>query len=196
MNSKKRFLSTGSRPLLSLPVIVSLLAAVSGVAGDSASPAKTTPAEASVAASPLSPIAFLASGKWEAKLPAKPDGSRDSIVAQFTWADNHRAIRISNAFVLSGKPMPYIDGMYVWHPQKRAIVFWYVDAKGSLTEGTVREEKGALLHEFQETDPSGEVQQFSARVTQDGPDAWENEISARKEGHLAPIIKVRYEKVK
>jgi hypothetical protein len=92
--------------------------------------------------------------------------------------------------------MPYIDGMYVWHPQKRTIVFWYVDAKGSLTEGTVKTDNGALLHEFQETDPAGAVNQFTARVTQDGPDAWENEISARKDGHLEPIIKVRYERVK
>ena len=72
-------------------------------------------------------------------------------------------------------------------------MFWYVDAKGSLTKGTVKLEDGKLVHEFQETQPDGKTAAFVARVTQQGDKAWENEILARKENELIPMVKVRYE---
>jgi dipeptidyl aminopeptidase/acylaminoacyl peptidase len=144
-------------------------------------------------ASPLAPIAFLTSHEWDAKLPDSPDGKKVKIHAQFTWAQNRQAIRISNQFVKDGKPMPYIDGLYAWDPQQHAIVFWYVDAKGALTKGTVKLEDGKLVHEFQETQPDGKTADFVARVTPQGTQGWENEIFARKEKALTPIVKVHYE---
>ena len=148
------------------------------------------------AASPLKPMAFLVGGEWEAKLPAQPDGRQISILAHFTWANNHQVIRISNVFATGGKSVPYIDGMYAWQPQKRVIVFWYVDSQGGLYEGTVKPEAGALVHEFQLTDSKGEVSQFTARQSLDGTNAWVNEIFTRKDGKLESEVKVRYEKVK
>src|ERR1043166_7553523 len=100
--------------------------------------------------SPLNPIAFLTLHEWDAKLPDSPDGKKVKIHAQFTWAQNRQAIRISNQFVKDGKPTPYIDGLYAWDPQQHAIVFWYVGADGALTKGTVKMEDGKLVHEFQE----------------------------------------------
>jgi hypothetical protein len=149
-------------------------------------PAPTAPA-------PLSAIAFFTAHEWDAKLPDSPDGKKMKIHAQFTWAQNRQAIRISNQFVTEGKPRPYIDGLYAWDPQQHVIVFWYVDAKGSLTKGTVKLEDGKLVHEFQETQPDGKTAAFVARVTQQGDKAWENEILARKENELIPMVKVRYE---
>src|SRR4051812_20148862 len=102
-------------------------------------------------AAALEPIAILTTHEWGAKLPDSPEGEKKKIHAQFTWAQNRQAIRISNEFVIDGKASPYIDGLYAWDPQKRVIVFWYVDAKGGLTEGTVKVEDGRLVHEFQET---------------------------------------------
>jgi len=177
-----------------LASILSLLIAAPGRADDPPAPQKASTAETSPAASPLDLLAFLVGGEWEAKLPAQSDGKQVSILAHFTWVNNRRAIRISNVYALGVKTAPYIEGMYVWHPQKRAIVFWYVDSQGGLYEGTVKPENGGLLHEFQMTDPKGEVTEFSARQTQDGTNAWINEIFLRKDGKLEPEIKVRYEK--
>src|SRR6202043_3046673 len=81
----------------------------------------------------LEPIAFLTAHEWDARLPDSPDGKKMKIHAQFTWAQNRQAIRISNQFVTDGKASPYIDGLYAWDPQQHAIAFWYVDAKGSLS---------------------------------------------------------------
>ena len=167
---------------------------VTGVAAIAASPARgQTPTPPPAASSPLSAIAFFTAHEWEAKLPDSPDGKKTKIHAVFTWAQNHQAIRISNQFVIDGKGSPYIDGLYAWDPRQHAIVFWYVDAKGSLTTGTVKVEDGKLVHEFQETQLDGKTSSFVARVTPQGDGAWENEILARKENGLVPVVKVRYE---
>ncbi len=150
-----------------------------------------TPAPASPA--PLFPIAFFTAHEWDAKLPDSPDGKKRKIHAQFTWAQNHQAIRISNQFVIDGKGVPYIDGLYAWDPQQHVIVFWYVDAKGSLSKGTVKQEEGKLVHEFEEIQPDGKTASFVARVTPQGERGWENEILARKGNELVPVVKVQYE---
>jgi dipeptidyl aminopeptidase/acylaminoacyl peptidase len=141
----------------------------------------------------LNPIAFLTAHQWDAKLPDSPDGKKMKIHAQFTWAQNRQAIRISNQFVTDGKPSPYIDGLYAWDPKQKAIVFWYVDAKGSLSTGTVKMEGGKLVHEFLETQPDGKTAAYVARVTPQGDRAWENEILAWKDNALVTVVKVRYE---
>ena len=150
-----------------------------------------TPAPA--ATGPLSPIAFFTAHEWDAKLPDSPEGKKMKIHAVFTWAQNHQAIRISNQFVIDGKGSPYVDGLYAWDPKQHAIVFWYADAKGSLSTGIVKVEDGKLVHEFQETQPDGKTAAFVARVKPQGDRAWENEILARKENTLTTIVKVRYE---
>jgi dipeptidyl aminopeptidase/acylaminoacyl peptidase len=144
-------------------------------------------------AATLSPIAFLTKHEWDAKLPDRPDGKKMKIHAQFTWSQNRQAIRISNQFVTDGNARPYIDGLYAWDPHQHAIAFWYVDAEGNLTKGTVKIEGGQLVHEFEETKGDGTSSAYVAKVTPDGERAWQNEIFARRGGELTSIVKVRYE---
>jgi len=129
-------------------------------------------------AAALEPIAFLTAHEWDAKLPDSPEGKKKKIHAQFTWAQNRQAIRISNEFVTDGKASPYIDGLYAWDPQQGVIVFWYVSAEGSLTKGTVKMKDGKLVHEFQETQPDGKTAEFVARVTPHGNEGWDQTVSA------------------
>jgi hypothetical protein len=152
--------------------------------------AEDSPAKAPV--SPLAPVAFFTAHEWDAKLPDSPDGKKMSIHARFTWAENRQAIRISNQFVIDGKPTPYIDGLYFWNPDKRIIMFLYSDAKGSLYEGTVRLEGDKLVHEFQEIHADGKIDPLLARVTPHGTDSWDNAIFARKDGALTPLVQVQY----
>ncbi|HEX4665008.1 MAG TPA: hypothetical protein VH207_00305 [Chthoniobacterales bacterium] len=141
----------------------------------------------------LGPIAFLTAHEWDAKLPDSPDGKKKKIHALFTWSQNRQAIRISNQFVIDGKPRPYFDGLYVWDPQQNTIVFWYVDAEGGLTKGTVKIEGGKLVHEFEEIGADGKSSAYVAKVTPQGEASWDNEIFARRGNDLTPMVKVRYE---
>jgi dipeptidyl aminopeptidase/acylaminoacyl peptidase len=182
-SAKVRFMNRTQISKLLL-VIATLVAPTFQVGAQSPTPAT---------ASRLDLIAFLTAHEWDAKLPDSPDGKKVKIHAQFTWAQNRQAIRISNQFIKDGKPTPYIDGLYAWDPQQQAIVFWYVGAEGALTKGTVKMQEGKLVHEFQETQPDGKTADFIARVTPQGDQGWENEIFARKDKALIPIVKVHYE---
>ena len=75
------------------------------------------------------------------------------------------------------------------------IVFWYVDAQGGLTKGTVKMEGGTLLHEFEELSGDGKSAAYLAKITPH-EDSWDNEIFARNSEGLKQIVKVRYEIMK
>lgn len=115
------------------------------------------------------------------------------IHAQFTWSQNGQAIRISNQFVIDGKARPYLDGLYAWDPQQRAIVFWYVDAQGVLTKGKIKLEDGKLIHEFDQIAPDGKSAAYVAKVTPEGDQAWQNEIFERRGEELKQMVSVRYQ---
>jgi hypothetical protein len=142
---------------------------------------------------PLEPMAFLTAHEWDAKLPDSPEGKKKKIHARFTWAPSRQGIRICNEIVTDGKASPYVEGLYAWDPQQKNIVFWYVDAKGGLTKGTVKVEAAKLVHEFQETESDEKTSEYVAKVTPHGNEAWDNEIFARKGESLTPLVKVRYE---
>jgi dipeptidyl aminopeptidase/acylaminoacyl peptidase len=144
-------------------------------------------------ASPLTPIAFLTAHEWEAKLPDSADGKKMKIHAQFTWSESRQAILINSKFVTDGKARPYTEGFYAWDPQQRVIAFWYVDAEGNLTKGTVKAEGEKLVHEFEQIKGDGKSYTFVAKVTPQGEQSWENEIFSRTGSELKPIVKVRYE---
>src|SRR4051812_47617742 len=146
------------------------------------------------ATSALSPIAFLTAHEWDAKLPDSPDGKKMKIHAQFTWSESRQAIRINSKFVTDGKARPYVEGFYAWDPQQRVIAFWYVDAEGSLTKGTVKSEGEKLIHEFEQIKGDGKSSTFLAKVTPEGDQSWENEIFSRNGAELKLLVKVRYEK--
>jgi hypothetical protein len=76
------------------------------------------------------------------------------------------------------------------------IVFWYVDAPGNLTRGTVKMDGATLLHEFEELSVDGKSAAYLAKVTPHGDESWDNEIFARNSDGLKQIVKVRYEIMK
>jgi hypothetical protein len=140
----------------------------------------------------LSPIAFLTATDWLAKLPKREDGKTIAIHAHFAWAENRQAIRVSNQFVIDGKPAPYIDGIYFWNPQTQTIEFVWSDAEGNLSRGSVTPADGKLVHDFQVTHSDGKSDSYVARVTPQSDGSWTNEILAKKNGNLSPVVQVSY----
>ena len=145
--------------------------------------------------SQLQPLAFLTAHEWQAILPDSPQGNKMKIHSHCTWSGNGQAIRIFSEFVTDGKARPYIDGLYAWDPQQKLIAFWYVDAQGNLTKGTVKTDGATLMHEFEELSGDGKSAAYLAKVTPH-EDSWDNEIFARNSDGLKPIVKVRYEIMK
>ena len=142
---------------------------------------------------PLTPLAVLTAHEWDAQLPDSPEGKKVSIHARFSWSENRQALRISNQFVVDGKPKPYIDGLYAWNPEKKIIVFTYVGAEGDLSEGTVRQENGQLVHEFREIHAAdGKADDYVARVTLHGSEGWDNTIFAKQGDALKQVVQVQY----
>lgn len=170
--------------LLSITLVV-LLNTVTFMSAESPASAGTSPN--------LNAIAFLTKHEWDAKLPDTPDGKKQKIHAQFTWSQSGQAIRISNQFVIDGKARPYVEGLYAWDPQQRAIVFWYVGGEGDLTKGKVKVENGKLVHEFELITPDGKSASYVAKVTPQGEQAWQNEIFKRDGTQLKPMVNVLYE---
>src|SRR5215831_12553715 len=165
--------------------LVLLLTPVTFVTAQTSAPPVTSPN--------LGAIAFLTKYGWEAKLPDRPDGKKTKIHAQFKWSENGQAIRISNQFVTDGNARPYVEGLYAWDPQQRAIVFWYVDAEGTLTKGKVKSEDGKLIHEFEQIAPDGKFAAYVGKLTPHDEQAWQNEIFERHGTELKPVVNVRYE---
>ena len=170
--------------LLSICMVL-LLTTVKVLRAQTSTPLPTSPN--------LSAIAFLTKHEWEAQLPDEQDGKKREIHAKFTWSQNGQAIRISNQFLTDGQPRPYLDGLYTWDPQRRAIVFWYVDAEGTLTKGEVKTEDGKLIHEFEQVTSDGKSTTYVAKVTRHAEEAWDNEIFERRGTELKAIVNVRYE---
>jgi hypothetical protein len=168
-------------PALFLILLLSL-----GVAVNAESPAAVEQS------SKLSPIAFLTANDWLAKLPTGADGKTVAIHAHFAWAENRQAIRVSNQFVIDGKPAPYIDGIYFWNPQTQTIEFVWSGADGDLSRGSVTPTGGKLVHDFQVTHADGKSDSYVARVTPQPDGSWTNEILVKKNGTLAPVVQVSY----
>lgn len=156
--------------------------------------AQDSPAPASANASTLSPLAFLATHDWEAKLPDTADGKKMVLRTHCAWSENRQTIRISSQFVTDGKAKPYVDGLYAWDPRERVIIFVYADASGGLSRGKVKQEGSTLVHEFEEVGKDGSASTFVAKITPEGEKAWENEIFARQGEELTSLVKVRNER--
>ncbi|MFL6531294.1 MAG: hypothetical protein ACJ8KX_12550 [Chthoniobacterales bacterium] len=165
-------------------VVLLSLASLTRAADPSASKAETS--------NPLEPLAFLTAHEWDAVLPDSPDGKKMKIHARFTWSENRKAVRISNYFVVDGKPKPYIDGLYTWNPEKKELMFIYVGAEGDLSQGTVHLEEGKLVHEMQMVHVDGKSDQIIAQVTPHGTESWDNAIFARNGATLTPVAQVKY----
>jgi hypothetical protein len=144
--------------------------------------------------SPLAPLASLVGGLWIGPVPVPAGKPPMHIELRFEWAENQKAIRFESAFVSEGKKKPYTNGLYGWNGAKGKIVIFYMDSGGSLTEGEITPEDGALVNELTSTEPTGQVLPVRVKLTKIGDDAFTNDIYLKKDGAWAPFVNVRYER--
>jgi hypothetical protein len=144
--------------------------------------------------SPLSPIQFLVGGVWRGELPPNPDGSKMQIDLRGDWSPNHQSIRFDSAFVTGGKSSPYTSGAYSWDPVGKQIVFSYADAEGSLVQGAVQIDNGALVHNFTMSKTSAQVEKGRAILTPHGQNSYTNDIFVEKDGSFQKVVSLTYQR--
>jgi hypothetical protein len=141
---------------------------------------------------PFEPIAFLVGGVWRGDLPPARDGAKMAIELRAAWLPNHQGIRFDGSFVTDGQRRPYTSGSYFWNPAKRQLVFSYSDNDGSLVEGTVANDAGALRHDFTVIHADGKVEQARAIITPSAPNRYTNDIMVEKNNSWQKMVSVAY----
>ncbi len=146
------------------------------------------------AASPYVVLESFVGGAWVAVLPPQKDGPPVRLELRFSWNENKQGVHFDSAWLVGDKRAPYTSGMYAWNAAKKALVTFYTDSSGSLTEGAVMQDGNVLAHEMTLTHKDGSIENVRARLTKLGNDAFTNEISLLKDGAWTRIVDVRYER--
>jgi len=115
------------------------------------------PAKAAEAppAKPLEPLAHLVGGQWRGEL-KMVDGTVIRARIIFEWGLDGSLIKSKTYGAVGDGPerLAY-EGMFAWHPGKKAIVFREFSAFGGVNEGTIVPEGDALHVTWADYDQSG-----------------------------------------
>ncbi|MGH9789178.1 MAG: SRPBCC family protein [Candidatus Acidiferrales bacterium] len=132
--------------LLTLAALVPLPAAA-----QAAAPAKP----AAEAENPLAPLAHLVGGQWRGELTLR-DGTVIRARHRFEWGLNG-AILKSKTYGAVGERAERLvyEGVFAWHPEKKALVFREFSAFGGVNEGTITPEGNALHYSWADYDKNG-----------------------------------------
>lgn len=136
-------------------VVVILLAAVA--LPPLPAPAQSEPPAKAAAAppNPLEPLGHLVGGEWHGKLELV-DGAVIRARHVFEWGLGRRILKSKTYGAVGDGPEQLVyEGVYGWHPEKKAIVFREFSAFNSVNEGTVTPEGNALHYAWAEHSSKG-----------------------------------------
>ena len=142
----------------------------SWLAGAPAAAGYSPQAAAPDAATRLEPLAWLVGGTWTTE---EPDavGGRQRVFVRGRWAPTRSAILFDVSYESAGRTVAQYDGMYLWHPGRRALVLWQVNRKGEVNEGTLSVTPAGDLEQVSRTDhPDGSVHFTKVTYHRIGPD--------------------------
>ncbi len=175
---------------LFVPALLFIFApATSSRAGE---PAKIPAKE--IAASPYAAVETFVGGVWVATLPPNKAGQAVRLELRFAWSENHQGVRFDSAWVIGEKRAPYTSGQYAWDAAKKKLIMFYTDSGASLVEGPMTPDGNAFVHDLTATDKDGKVEPIRVKLTKAGADAFTNEIFTMKDGAMAKLVEVRYER--
>ncbi len=140
---------------------------------------------------PLEQLAWLVGGTWIAET-TTPDGNTATVEATYRWADHRQAIQYTLLRRSAGKVQPALEGICGWHPVKKQLVLWEMDAKGSLTEGTVTVKEGGQHHEEVIYGADGSTLPVRAEITRDGDDSFLFRALVEKDGEWTEVFRSTY----
>jgi hypothetical protein len=137
-------------------------------------------------------LGWIVGGKWVAEARNGPDGKPLRVELVCRWGLNHRVIEFSTSFVSGGKATPTYDGIYVWHPIKKKLAFWYADREGNLTDGEATTDGNRLLQVFRVSKVDGTSKEFRSTIERQGLDAYDWSVSGQKDGAWVVLVALKY----
>ena len=105
-------------------------------------------------AKPIQQLAWLIGGVWTADA-AKMGGGMQRIETRYDWSDNHAFVRFNTHFITDKAALHTYDGQFFWDAQNRTLKMWYMDARNSITQGTITVGADAVNFDFRGTDFEG-----------------------------------------
>jgi hypothetical protein len=139
---------------------------------------------------PLAPILWM-TGTWRAQV-TPPGGDKPIVIEQqLTRVLQGNALNFATSF--SG--VQRYQGLFAYDAHKKAIVFWYPSAGAEITEGTVTQQEGYLLADFQVTDEAGTVTPFQVRIVQLGAEDYSWTIFNKGSADWKPMFTLHYHRV-
>lgn len=112
------------------------------------------PAPRAQTSKPMDPLAWLVGGAWTTDA-SKLDPSMVRIETRYNWSDNNAFIRFTTHFVMKEGTLKNYDGQFFWNPASSSLQMWYMDARNSLTEGTIAVEGDTTRFDFHGTNFEG-----------------------------------------
>ena len=140
-------------------ILVALVILCGGLAVQAAEPAPR-PQEAAKAKSetvqdPLAPIAHLVGGQWRGQI-TLIDGTVIHARHVYEWGLGGKIIKSKTYGALGDGPEALVyEGLFAWHPEKKAIGFQEVAAYGGTNEGTIEPEGNALHYYWTQFSSNG-----------------------------------------
>jgi hypothetical protein len=153
------------------------------------------PTPAADSTSPLDPLAWAVGGKWSADIKTR-DGAPMHVEVAFRWSDHKKAITYDVRFQTKDKSFTQYEGMYFWHPGKKAIVLVEVTAQGATTEGTLQAEGSKLVQMNLHTHPDGTTQEQRVEIVRQGDDAFAFEAHVKDKGEWVKAVGFTYQRGK
>ena len=141
----------------------------------------------SPAADPLAPIGWMAGGTWHGEVKG-PNGKLTKIDTRIERELGGKAFTFSTKF---DEVLQY-QGFFAYDAAKKAIVFSYPSADGSLADGSVVPNGDMLVWDFHMTEASGAVEPYQVHVHQDGADDYTWALFAPQKDTWAKLFEIHY----
>lgn len=110
-------------------------------------PQTTAQAKSESPAHPLAPLAHLMGGQWRGQIKLI-DGTVIRARHVYEWGLGGKILKSKTYGAIGDGPEALVyEGLFAWHPEKKAIGFQEVAAYGGTNEGTI-EPEGNALHYF------------------------------------------------
>jgi hypothetical protein len=149
------------------------------------------PANETAQAKPISVLAWLVGGVWVADA-SKLGPGVERIETRYQWSDNNSYVRFTTHFITPKGPMKNYDGNFFWDPAKKSLAMWYMDAKNTITQGSMTFDADRWQMNFSGEDFEGKQADFRVEVARKSNDLYHWTLNQKTADGWKKLIELDY----